>query len=256
MRRTGGRTIEFRAVTNVDLPAARSRFAPVGGGNYDIVLAVFCGLLLISNVSATKLIEFGPRVELWGFPVLPIIADGGALLFPLTYVLGDVLAEVYGMRGAKRAIWVGFGLAAAMSLTFLVVGAAPPASSWPNQEAWGTVLGFVPRIVIASLMGYLIGQFLNATVLVRMKKRAAGEKGLWKRLVASTLIGELADTVVFCTIAFGPYGVAFGGGSLPWPELVNYILVGWIYKVLVEVLALPVTYRVITAVKRREPEYW
>lgn len=223
-------------------------------GNYDLIVAAFVGLLLISNVSATKLIQFGSEWTPGGVPVLPIITDGGALLFPLTYVLGDVLAEVYGMRRTRRAIWMGFGLAALMSVTFLIVGAAPPASDWPNQEAWTTVLGFVPRIVVASLLGYLAGQFLNAIVLVRIKERT-NERKLWVRLVTSTLVGEFADTAVFCLIAFGPLGNWMGGESIPWDALLNYTVVGWIYKVSVELLFLPITYRVIAAVKKREPDY-
>ena len=96
-------------------------------GNYDLVVALFVALLLISNVAATKLIAFGPTWSPFGLPVLPIITDGGALLFPLTYVLGDVLAEVFGMRGARRAILLGFGISLLASLTFLAVGAAPAA---------------------------------------------------------------------------------------------------------------------------------
>ncbi|MDO5534851.1 MAG: queuosine precursor transporter [Propionibacteriaceae bacterium] len=228
--------------------------APGRGGNYDVVVAVFVGLLLISNIGATKLIEFGPSVEVGGLPILPIITDGGAFLFPLTYVLGDVLAEVYGLRRARRAIAVGFGMSVLMSLTFLAVAAAPPAADWPNQDAWVTVLGFVPRIVLASLVGYAAGQLLNAWVLVRLK-RSFGERSLWVRLVTSTVVGEFIDTLLFCTIAFGPLGAFLGGGSIPLPQLVNYIVVGFVYKVLVEVLLLPVTYRVIAAVKRREPDY-
>ncbi|MDO5630141.1 MAG: queuosine precursor transporter [Mobilicoccus sp.] len=217
-------------------------------------MAVFVGLLLISNVGATKLIQFGPSFELGGFPLLPIITDGGALLFPLTYVLGDVLAEVYGMRRARRAIVVGFAMSALMSLTFLAVSAAPPADDWPNQEAWATVLGFVPRIVVASLLAYLVGQLLNAWVLVRLKRRF-GEGHLWVRLVTSSVVGQFVDTLIFCTVAFGPLGAFMGGGSIPLPQLANYILVGFVYKVLVEIVLLPVTYQVIAAVKRREPDY-
>ena len=132
--------------------------------------------------------------------------------------------------------------------------AAPPAASWPHAEAWSAVLGFVPRIVVASLAGYLAGQFLNASVLVRIKRRTQ-ERTLWVRLVTSTLVGELADTVVFCLVAFGPVGALFDGFSLSWPELLNYIAVGWVYKCLVEIALLPVTYRVIAWVKRREPGY-
>lgn len=221
-------------------------YASAARGNYDLVVACFVGLLLISNVGATKLIEFGPHVEVAGFPVLPIITDGGAFLFPLTYVLGDVLAEVFGLRRARRAIATGFVLSALMSLTFLAVAAVPPASDWPNQAAWETVLGFVPRIVVASLLGYAAGQFLNALVLTRLKRRA-GERRLWVRLLTSTVVGEFVDTLVFCTVAFG--------GTIPLPQLVNYIAVGFVYKVLVEALLLPVTYRVIAAVKRCEPDY-
>ena len=221
-------------------------------GNYDLVLALFVGMLLISNIGATKLIAFGPNVTVGGLQLLPIVTDGGAILFPLAYILGDVLAEVYGLRRANRAIITGFVLAAVMSLTFLVVDAAPPAADWPNQAAWHAVLGFVPRIVVASLLGYLAGQLLNALVLVRIKQRW-GTGRLWVRLITSTLVGEFADTLVFCMIAFGPLGNPLGGESIPWPALINYTAVGWLYKVGVEIVFLPVTYRVIAWVRRHEP---
>ena len=176
-------------------------FAAGPRGNYDLVLAWFVGLLLISNVGATKLIQFGP-----------FITDGGAFLFPLTYVLGDVLAEVYGFARARRAIVTGFAVAALMSVTFLVVDAAPPAPDWPHQAAWTSVLGFVPRIVVASLLGFLAGQFLNAVVLVHLK-RTAGEGRLWVRLVSSTVVGGRADTAGFWLGAVGPPGGGGGGGG-------------------------------------------
>ena len=221
---------------------AGARFATGLQGNYDLVVAAFCGLLLISNVGATKLIGFPT-----GWDALPVIVtDGGAFLFPLTYVLGDVLAEVYGLRKARRAIIAGFVLAGVASLTFWLVSVTPPAPDWFNQEAWQAVLGFVPRIVLASLMGFLAGQFLNAYVLVRIKQ-ATREKSLWARLIGSTVIGELADTAVFCVVAFG--------GLVSGPVLLNYVVTGYVYKVTVEVLLLPVTYAVIKAVKKREPGY-
>lgn len=231
------------------MPSSESpqpRFAERPRGVYDVVVALFCCLLLISNVAAVKLIQFGPEVDLFGFPVLPIITDGGALLFPLTYVLGDVLAEVYGWRGARRAIAIGFATSVVASLTFLVVGAAPPAADWPNQEAFVAVLGFVPRIVVASLLGYAVGQLLNAWVLVRLKRRTK-EGSLWARLLGSTLVGEAADTTIFCVVAFA--GIITGG------TLLNYVIVGYVYKVAIEALFLPVTYQVIRMVKRREPSY-
>ena len=214
-------------------------------GNYDLVVALFVSLLLISNVAATKLIAFGPEWSPFGLPVLPIITDGGALLFPLTYVLGDVLAEVFGMRGARRAILLGFGVSLLASLTFLAVGAAPAAPGYENQDAFVAVLGFVPRIVAASLVGYLVGQFLNAWVLVKLKQRRE-EKGLWKRLLGSTVGGEAADTTVFCLIAFG--------GQIDGGTMLNYIVVGYLFKVGVEAVLLPVTYRVISLVRSHEPE--
>ena len=210
-------------------------FATVTTGYYPVVVAVFCGLLLISNIGATKLIEFGP-----------VITDGGAFLFPLVYITGDVLSEVYGLKAARRAIYLGFALAVLAALTFWLVQISPPANGYVNQEAFEAVLGFVPRIVLASICGYLVGQLLNAYVLVKIKERTQ-EKALWLRLIGSTVIGELADTVVFCTIAF--YGIITGG------EFLNYVIVGYIYKTLLEVVLLPITYRVIAAVKKREPTY-
>lgn len=214
--------------------------------NFYIIAALFCAFLLISNVSATKLIQFGPEWSPLGLPILPIITDGGAFLFPLTYILGDVLAEVYGFRGAKRVIVLGFAVSLLASVIFLIVGAAPPASDWPNQEAFTTILGFVPRIVAASLIGYLAGQFVNAWALVKLKARTK-EGSLWFRLLGSTVAGEAVDTTLFCLIAFGGL---IGAGTM-----VNYIVAGYIYKVLVEVILLPITYQVVALVKKHEPTY-
>lgn len=229
-----------------DEPMQGRPHVPQWRGNFDIIVALFCSLLLISNVAAVKLIAFGPEVELFGFPILPLITDGGALLFPLTYIFGDVLAEVYGFRGARRAILLGFGVSVLAAGTFLLVGIAPPAADWPNQAAFDAILGFVPRIVVASLVGYIAGQLLNAFVLVKLKERAP-DGSLWSRLLGSTLVGEAADTTLFCIIAFG--GVVTGG------TLLNYVLVGYVYKVTVEVLLLPVTYRIIALVKKHEPTF-
>ncbi len=227
------------SVPRVDL---RPSEAPVHGW-YDVVVALFCSLLLVSNIAATKLVAFGPSWQVAGFPALPVVADGGALLFPLTYVLGDVLAEVYGLRRARRAILLGFVVAVLASVTFLLVDLAPPAPGYENAAAFHAVLGFVPRIVAASLCGYLAGQLLNAFVVARLKARAEpGSVGF--RLVSSTVAGELVDTVVFCTLAF-----AF---VVDGPTLANYVLVGYAYKVLVELVMLPVTLRVVAWLGRVE----
>lgn len=210
-------------------------FASTNRSLYPVIVGVFVGLLLISNIGAVKLIAFGP-----------IITDGGAFLFPLVYIVGDVLSEVYGFRAARRAIFVGFAMSILAALTFWIVQISPAADGWENQAAFESVLGFVPRIVLASVAGYLVGQLLNAWVLVKIKERTK-EKALWLRLIGSTAVGELADTIVFCTIAF--YGVITGA------DFLVYVAFGYAYKTLLEVVLLPVTYPVIGWVKRREPTY-
>lgn len=215
--------------------AERAHFAMTGAGVYPVVVAVFVGLLLISNIGATKLIAFGP-----------IITDGGAFLFPLTYIAGDVLSEVYGLKAARKAILLGFLMSIVAAVTFWLVQISPPAADWPNQEAFESILGFLPRIVLASVLGFLVGQLLNAWVLVRIKERTK-ERGLWLRLLGSTAVGQFADTLVFCTVAF--YGIITGA------EFWTYVLVGYLYKTAVEFVLLPVTYAVIGYVKRREPTY-
>lgn len=215
---------------------AAVHFATAHGGLYPIIVASFCGLLLISNVAAVKLIQFGP-----------VITDGGAFLFPLVYIIGDVLSEVYGFRATRRAITTAFGLSILASLTFWLVQLSPAAPGWENQSSFEAVVGFVPRIVLASLLGFFAGQLLNSYVLVRIKERTA-EPRLWLRLIGSTMVGELADTVVFCTVAF--YGVITGG------EFLNYVIFGYLYKCVLEVVLLPVTYRAIAFVKSRERSYF
>lgn len=199
---------------------------------YPIIAAIFCALLLISNVGATKFIDVGF-----------IKTDGGAFLFPLTYILGDVLTEVYGFRAARRVIYTGFGLGALAGFTFWLVQIAPAAAEWPNQDAFEAILGFVPQIVFASIIAFLCGQLSNSWTLVQIKKRTH-EKKLWARLIGSTIIGELVDTIVFTMIA--------SLGRLTFKEFVNYFIVGYIYKSMLEVILLPITYRVIKVVKCRE----
>lgn len=203
--------------------------------NYALVVAVFCAALLIANLGAVKLVALGP-----------VITDGGALLFPLTYILGDVLTEIYGFRAARRAIFTAMGIQVVAALTFWFVTALPPAPGWEMQEAYASVLGFVPRIVLASIAAFMVGETLNSYVLVWIK-RYTKEGHLWVRLLGSTVVGEFADTLVFCTIAF--YGVITGA------EFANYVITGYVYKTFIEAVFLPVTYRVIAALKRREPDY-
>ena len=221
-------------------PAARPGDLAPGSvrrpGNYDLIVALFCGLLLISNIGATKLIEFGP-----------IITDGGAFLFPLTYILGDVLSEVYGFRKARRAILLGFGLAILAALTFWLVQIAPAGRRLREP---GGVRGGARLRARGSCWPACAGSWPGSCSTPTCWSRSRSgprRRQLWARLIGSTLVGELADTVVFCTIAF--YGVITGG------DFLNYVITGYVYKVLVEVVLLPVTYPVIGLVKRHEPNY-
>lgn len=231
-------------------PARRVNYADRGSSRYDLILAAFCVVLVVSNIVATKGIELGSGdISVGPIQIWPIITDGGAVLFPIAYVLGDVISEVYGFAAARRAIWMGFAMAALASLTFLIVEHAPAAGFYEHQDAFASVLGFVPRIVLASLVGYVVGQLLNSLVLVQMKARNA-ERKLWRRLAGSTGVGELADTVLFCAIASGAIGISTGG------QFVNYVVVGYVYKCAIELLVMPVTVRIIAWLKNREPTYW
>ena len=199
---------------------------------YDIILAVFAAILLISNLAGTKLIAFGS-----------IITDGGAILFPISYILGDVLTEIYGYKYARRAIWVGLGVMLLAVLCFTIVRYMPPAPEYTAQASYEAVLGFFPRIVAASLAAFLTGSFLNSFVLAKLKVKTKGKK-LWLRLIGSTVVGELCDTVVFAFVAFG--------GILQGMNMVTYILIGWIFKTVVEIVFLPITYRVIDKMQQVE----
>ena len=199
---------------------------------YPLIAAIFCSLLLISNIGATKFIDFGP-----------IKTDGGAFLFPLTYILGDLLTEVYGFKAARRIIFTGFGIGILAGLTFWLVQISPAADGWENQAAFESILGFVPQIVAASVLAFLCGQLSNSWTLVWIKQRTNGNR-LWARLIGSTIVGELVDTFVFTLVA--------SLGRLNLSEFLNYLATGYFYKTMYEVILLPITYRVISAVKKHE----
>ncbi|QPK94561.1 queuosine precursor transporter [Actinomyces sp. zg-332] len=211
-----------------------------GAKYYDLIAVAFVSLLIVSNIVATKLIGLD-------FGVINLIFDGGAICFPFTYILGDVLSEVYGFKASKRVIVTGFIVSVVASTIFYIVQLSPVGPGYENQAAYEAVLGFVPRIVLASLTGYFVGQILNSIVLVKIKARF-GEEKLWVRLVFSTLVGEAADTIIFCTIAF--YGVITGA------EFLNYCITGYVYKCLLEIVMLPLTYKVISWVKKHEIDYY
>jgi uncharacterized integral membrane protein (TIGR00697 family) len=224
-------------VTNQLEQAHRPGFAQVGSAYYPVLVAVFTALVIISNVTATKGVEFGP-----------IITDGGFIVFPLTYVIGDVLSEVYGFKAARRAIILGFSMNALAALAFWATIYLPAADFYQNQAAFENVVHAYTQLIVAGLAGFVVGQTINAYVVVAIKERTK-EKHLWARLVGSTFAGQLGDTLVFCAIAAGAIGIT------SFRDFVVYAALGWIYKTVVEVLLLPITYRVIAVIKRREPTY-
>lgn len=207
--------------------------------HYDLILGFYMCILLISNLCATKLIYLG-TIPLIAFPIL---TDGGGVLFPFVYIFDDVLTEVYGYKRARRAIWAGFGAMVLAVIVFTIVRYLPAADFYTDQEAFVKVLGFFPRIVLASLVAYLVGSFINAYVLAKLKVATEGGR-LWLRLIGSTLIGELLDTTIFTLIAFG--------GTLTVRDTINFILFGWIFKTMIEVVMLPVTYFVVRRLKKSE----
>lgn len=203
---------------------------------YPVLVAVFCSVFLISNITAQKGVEIGP-----------LITDGAFFLFPLSYVIGDVIAEVYGFRAARRAVFTGFGVALLGIASFYIAIALPSASFYDAQDTFAAVLGLLPRIVVASLAGYVVGQLLNAWVLQRMKDRL-GPANLWARLIGSTIVGEFADTLLFCAIAAGVIGIETPG------QFINYVVVGFLWKTLMEVIVMPLTYAAVAWVRRAENE--
>jgi uncharacterized integral membrane protein (TIGR00697 family) len=212
-------------------------FAQVGSKYYPMFVAVFTALVIISNVTATKGVAFGP-----------IITDGGFIVFPLTYVIGDVLSEVYGFKAARRAILLGFAMNILAALTFWITIYLPAADFYTNQAHFENIVHAYTQLIIAGLAGFIVGQTINAWVVVAIKERTK-EKHLWARLVGSTFAGQLGDTLVFCSIAAGAIGITTFG------DFATYTALGWIYKTGVEVVMLPVTYRVIAYIKRNEPTY-
>ena len=211
-----------------------SSYIPVQKSAYPVLLALFTTIFVLSNIVSTKGVQVGP-----------LVTDGAFFLFPAAYVIGDVISECYGFRAARRAVWTGFLAMIIAVSTFYVAILLPSASFYEGQAAFAATLGLVPRIVVASLSGYAAGQLLNAWLLTLMKDRL-GERGLWKRLLGSTVVGEFGDTLIFCLIAAPVIGISTVG------DTANYVVVGFVWKTLVEVAVMPITYLVIRRIKAHE----
>lgn len=197
-----------------------------------IIACLFVTSLLLSNIIAGKLITIGS-----------MILPGAVILFPLAYIFGDILTEVYGYGRARMVIWTGFACNILMVGVFFLVMAIPSPGFFEAEEAFATVLGMTPRIVSASLLAYLLGEFSNAAILSRMKILTRG-KWLWTRTIGSTLIGEGLDAIVFITVCFL--------GVVPNAVLLQMVLYQYLFKVAFEILATPLTYAVVGWLKRRE----
>lgn len=203
----------------------------------DIITVSFVVVLLLSNVVAVKPVRI--------FNFLQIDLDAGTLLFPISYIFGDVLVEVYGYSRSRRVIWMGFGFNILAVLLFWVVVNLPPSPEWGYQAAFASILGQTPRIVAASLIAFWCGEFVNSYVMAKMKILTGGQY-LWTRTIGSTMVGQAVDTVIFQTIAFA--------GVWDTQLLLRVILWNYTFKVLYEVLATPITYAVVRFLKRAEQE--
>jgi uncharacterized integral membrane protein (TIGR00697 family) len=216
---------------------------------FDRIMALFVTVLLVSNLaSSAKIIDWG--ISIFG---IPLAFDAGTLLFPISYIFGDVLTEVYGYRNSRRVIWTGFFCALMMSVTLWLVGKLPGESNWQEnigQAQFNAILGGVSSgaIVIASLAAYWAGEFSNSYILARMKVLTAG-RWLWMRTIGSTLIGEGLDTLIFVSLAV----LLKVPGFVPeiWLTL---IVTNYLFKVGVEGVMTPLTYRVVNYLKHVEKE--
>ncbi len=202
------------------------------------ITAFFITILLVSNITSTKIVDLSFR---W----LPIIFDGGTLLFPLSYIFGDILTEVYGYKQSRKVIRLWFASAALMALCIMLIGALPAASDRPFQADYMNILGYTRRIVVASLIAYRVGEFSNSYILAKMKIWTKG-KFFGARAIGSTVVGQGIDTMVFVLIAFA--------GTLPRAIIRAIVITNYIFKVWIEIVLLPLTYRIVRYLKKTEHE--
>jgi hypothetical protein len=209
---------------------------------YEFVMAAFVTVLICSNL-------IGPaKIAHLTLPVAgDVIFGAGVLFFPISYVFGDVLTEVYGYARSRRVIWAGFGALAFAALMAAVVVALPPAPQWKNQPAYEIAFGSTWRIAAASMIAYFVGEFVNSFVLAKMKIATEG-RWLWSRFVGSTIFGEGVDSLIFYPLAF------YGSGIIPNELLPRVMLSQFVAKVGVEIVFMPVTYRIVGFLKRAERE--
>ena len=214
---------------------------------FDLVMALFVTVLIVSNIaSSAKIVDWG--VSLFG---LPLAFDAGTILFPISYIFGDVLTEVYGFKRSRRVIWTGFGCLALTALTLWLVRVMPGEATWQSQTgqtAYNNILGGISTggLVLASLTAYLAGEFTNSVVLAKMKVATQG-RWLWMRTIGSTLVGEGVDSIIFIAVASLV-------GVFPWSLFFTLVVSNYIFKCLIEMLMTPATYWVVSKLKKAENE--
>ena len=208
----------------------------------DLVMAAFVAVLLISNIASNKIVLFGT-----------LTFDAGTLLFPLSYIFGDILTEVYGYKRSRRVIWTGFGATALMALVLWTVTLLPPApDSGPQTAVFDQAIASTPYIVLGSLLAFWAGEFSNSFLLAKMKVATQG-RWLWSRTISSTLVGQAIDTILFASIAFALGGLLLNS-PMPGEIFWSIVISNYIFKVAVEVLFTPITYAIVGFLKRREQE--
>lgn len=208
----------------------------------DIITAVFITALLTSNLVAIKTTTlFGATIGV------------GIFVFPISYIFGDILTEVYGYQRSRRVIWMGFASAGLAALIFFLCDLAPPAPGFRQQEAFHTILGQTPYVLVASLIAYFVGEFCNSYVMAKMKIWSGG-KALWKRTIGSTIVGEGVDSLLFYPLAFAilPLLLGFHKQTWSWNMVFQVMVANYVLKVLIEILFTPVTYVLVDFLKRAE----
>ncbi|MGP1718652.1 MAG: queuosine precursor transporter [Methylophilus sp.] len=209
---------------------------------YDLIMAAFAVVLVCSNI-----IGPGKITEIHAPLIGSLTFGAGIMFFPISFIFGDILTEVYGYAASRRVIWTGFICLAFASLMAWVIVALPPAPEWHDQAAYQSVFGSTARIAIASLVSFVAGEFVNSFVLAKMKVLTQG-RWLWSRTIGSTLFGEAVDTILFFPLAF------YGSGEFPDAMMPQIVLAQFVAKVLVEVAFTPVTYKIVAFLKRAENE--
>lgn len=199
---------------------------------YEVLVALLITTLIVSNIASVKLVQLGN-----------LVFDAGTILFPLAYIIGDIITEIYGFRRMRRLLYIGLAMLALTTVVFAIVQVLPSPADWQNQAAYTVILGVVWRIVFASMVAFFVGELLNSYILAKLKIKTKGKK-LWNRLVSSSAIGSLVDTIIFSVLAFG--------GTISGQTMVQLIATVYAIKIVTEIALSPLTMKIITYLKKKE----